>query len=266
MIRKLFVAMLIMVMAACHHSVKKDAQLTTVANPGKSTGCMEPNCPASECINPAKGCIEETETNKDGFLKGQVKCNKCEPNRKDVYMQTPTEPPFFTHEDKLEKKINKAYPEWYRGCAPGFKADACSHHFYYILLGPERFLESTEKEHAYNAENLFCGTFTMRPGKTYPAHVHPSREMYYVIAGEADWYAGDEVRKVKPGSFMVHPPFTPHGWTVTSEEELKTFYCWWREDRDDPKSFDNGGRFANPCINEDGNSAKPDAVPLDQCK
>ncbi len=266
MIRKLFVVMLIMVMVACHHSVKKD-QLTMGTEASKSAGCMEPNCPASKCINPAKGCIEKTEKNKDGFLKGYVKCENCEPDRKDVYMQTPTEPPFFTHTDRLVKKVNSAYPDWYRGCAASFNADACSHHFYYVLTSPERFLEPGEStEDIYPAENAYCGIFNMKSGKTYPAHTHPSREFYYIIDGEADWYAGDEVRKVKAGSFMVHPPFTPHGWTVTSEQELKTFFCWWREDRDDPKSLDNGGRFTNPCINEDENSAEPDIAPLDRCK
>ncbi|MEC4853358.1 MAG: hypothetical protein SAJ12_20445, partial [Jaaginema sp. PMC 1079.18] len=91
----------------------------------------------------------------------------------DVYPYPDTEP-HIIHETDLPPLVNRNYPEWYRGQGPDGLADENAHHIYYFLLGPGA------PAPGYDTENLFCSSFYLMPGKTYLAHNHPARELYYV--------------------------------------------------------------------------------------
>lgn len=42
-------------------------------------------------------------------------------------------------------------------------------------------------------------------------HNHPTMwEIYYVLAGKAKYFVGEEVYDVEPGDFIIVPPKTPH--------------------------------------------------------
>lgn len=212
-----------------------------------------------ECECPKLTCGETPEM---GCLEGNVaKCgNGCFESK--VYLPSGGTPQVI-HEDELEKKVNSSYPDWYRGCAANGLADEDSHHYYYTLIGPDLDKQIPAGIHA---ENIFCGTYYMKPDKTYPAHNHPSREFYYIIDGEARWYAGDKEFDVRAGSFIMHPPYTSHGWTNTSKTQwLRAFYCWWAESTDPANVFEFGGRLTNPCLSQSPKTVQANTTGLSQC-
>lgn len=64
------------------------------------------------------------------------------------------------------------------------------------------------------------------PHLLYPAHDHLAPELYYAIAGTADWQKGDEpFAPQPPGSWIVHPPWTSHA-MQTREEPLVALAVW----------------------------------------
>lgn len=155
-------------------------------------------------------------------------------------------------ESELPKLVNKSYPEWYRGHGEGYLADEDSHHVYYNLLGPGTAIET---------DGIYCSSFYLKPGKTYIGHNHPSREFYYVVSGEAKWYAGKDTFEARPGDFIVHPPYLNHGLTNTSKtEELRAFSCWWQTSEDAEDSMNYGGLPTNPCLSAQESTAKGYAV------
>ncbi|MCI5191487.1 MAG: cupin domain-containing protein, partial [Candidatus Electrothrix sp. AS4_5] len=175
-------------------------------------------------------------------------------------------------EDILMKKVNKNYPPWYRGCGTGgngYESDDCAHHYYYEYIGPREGGFTPEQGKFVDSDRIYCGTFHMKPGKTYPSHNHPSREMYYIMEGTADWYTGDtkQAMQVTPGTFISHPPYTPHGWTVTSDNMLRAFYCWWAEGEDDlaTKTLSKGGRLTNPCRDQSPQTVKDYRESIAEC-
>jgi len=212
---------------------------------GAESGYSKLTCGAT----PEIGCLEEN------IAKCANGCFEAE-----VFPQ-PGGVPLVIHEDDLEKKVNASYPGWYRGSAPNGLADKDSHHYYYTLIGPGLAPAGV------NAENIFCASYYLKPGKTYPSHNHPSREFYFITGGEARWYAGGKEFDVKAGSFIMHPPYTPHGITNTSQTELlSAMTCWWIESSDPKDVFNYGGKVTNPCLSQSPNTTVGNKMPLPQCQ
>jgi mannose-6-phosphate isomerase-like protein (cupin superfamily) len=162
----------------------------------------------------------------------------------------------FAHQDDMPKLCNASYPAWYRGNAPNGLADSSSMHFYHTLIGPNA-------KTGFNPKHFMSGYYELKPGATYPAHNHPAREYYYVIEGEADWWADDEMRHVTAGTAIYHRPYTVHGWTNTSKSKpLRLLWCWWIDEGDSLNVLDIGGRFTNPDLCKSRETAKAYAVPL----
>jgi hypothetical protein len=75
-------------------------------------------------------------------------------------------------------------------------------------------------------EHATVGLTIQGPNTTYPAHAHRAIEVYYVIAGTADWKQGTAPwRDRPPGTFIVHGPDEPHAMR-TGAEPLLTFFAW----------------------------------------
>jgi quercetin dioxygenase-like cupin family protein len=168
----------------------------------------------------------------------------------------------FSREDSAETRSSEHYPAWLRGNAPGGKADGSAKYFYTQLLGPKKTGDQ-DAGAGFNADKLRMGTLELRPGATYPAHNHPTREVYFVVQGEADWYVDDEKQHVTAGSIIMHRPYAVHGWTNTSKSKpLKVVWIRWAEAEDPAESLDSSARFINPDTVRDEKTAKPFAVPL----
>jgi mannose-6-phosphate isomerase-like protein (cupin superfamily) len=69
------------------------------------------------------------------------------------------------------------------------------------LLGPDAPIPSPD---------LLFGFFYQAPGSYYPLHAHNAAETYTILAGRADWQAGDRRFPLTPGEAIHHPPNLPH--------------------------------------------------------
>ena len=74
---------------------------------------------------------------------------------------------------------------------------------------------------------LRCGTMEMDPGLVYPAHRHPSPELYVVLDGTLRWDAeGEPVRVVGAGTVVLHRPWQTHS-MQTLETPARLLWVWW---------------------------------------
>jgi mannose-6-phosphate isomerase-like protein (cupin superfamily) len=195
-----------------------------------------------EDIVPLLECPEGSEIDEDESTEFIKVCD-VEGTDEVIYPRPRGVVPYVTREEDMNPEINIAYPDWYRGTAQGFSADESSHHYYFDLMG------SGLEEPGYNTENIYCASFFLKPGKTYFAHNHPTREFYYIVSGEGRWYSGGKEFDVAAGTFIVHPPYINHGVTNTGTDEyLKTFTCWWRLPSDPEDAFGHRGLPLNPCL------------------
>ncbi len=162
----------------------------------------------------------------------------------------------FFSENDAPKKANKSYPEWYRGKGGDGLADESALYFYKELIGPSSFVKK-----GHNNDYFYMGTLELKPGETYPAHNHPSKEIYYVIEGEAQWYVDDESRTVIAGDMIYHAPYAAHGWKNLSDSKpLKVAWIWWASG--DKSVIEKGARFTNPDLFSSKDKVKPYPVPL----
>ncbi len=59
----------------------------------------------------------------------------------------------------------------------------------------------------------------LKPGNEPPPHVHEREdELYYVLEGQVDAYAGREVFSAGPGDCFFFPRGTPHGFVIRSQQ------------------------------------------------
>jgi mannose-6-phosphate isomerase-like protein (cupin superfamily) len=70
-----------------------------------------------------------------------------------------------------------------------------------------------------------CGIQTSPPGYATPNHAHPYVEIVTVLEGTGEaWTDGEDgITEIGPGTTMVFPPNTAHGFRVTGETPLVTY-------------------------------------------
>lgn len=103
----------------------------------------------------------------------------------------------------------KSLKEYYGAPAAGLSDDmaAC------FVTGQEGGLFATR---TYGLFLLLLGPYTL-----YPLHAHPMIELYYPLAGTADWKRGDEDWTPKtPGTFIHHPSGVAHATRPDTEPML----------------------------------------------
>lgn len=83
------------------------------------------------------------------------------------------------------------------------------------LLGPEGPIP---------APDVRLGLVYMRPDSYYPLHLHDADETYAIIAGQALWTAGDDIRMRGVGEMIHHPSLMPHAFRTGSDG----FLAIWR--------------------------------------
>lgn len=83
------------------------------------------------------------------------------------------------------------------------------------LMGPEGPIP---------APDVRLGLAYMRPNSYYPLHLHDADETYVIIAGQALWTAGDDVRMRGAGEMIHHPSLMPHAFRTGAEG----FLALWR--------------------------------------
>tara|TARA_R110002074_G_scaffold353020_1_gene524764 strand:- start:10 stop:630 length:621 start_codon:yes stop_codon:yes gene_type:complete len=83
------------------------------------------------------------------------------------------------------------------------------------LLGPEGPIPAPDAR---------LGLVYMRPNSYYPLHLHDADETYAIIAGQALWTAGDDIRMRGAGDLIHHPSLMPHAFSTGFEG----FLAIWR--------------------------------------
>lgn len=83
------------------------------------------------------------------------------------------------------------------------------------LLGPEGPIP---------APDVRLGLVYMQPESYYPLHLHDADETYAIIAGQALWTAGDDIRMREAGDMIHHPSLMPHAFRTGAEG----FLAIWR--------------------------------------
>ncbi len=84
------------------------------------------------------------------------------------------------------------------------------------LVGPEAPFRSTE---------VCFGLTLIGPYNYYLPHRHPATELYRVLAGSAQWTAGEQTAMQPPGTYILHPTNIAHAMR-TGEEPLLAIYSW----------------------------------------
>jgi quercetin dioxygenase-like cupin family protein len=82
-----------------------------------------------------------------------------------------------------------------------------------------RGTEVTFKVRGDNAAGASCLEFAAAPGCDTGMHVHTKlEETFYVLDGEFELRAGEQVRRVSSGSVMFVPPGVPHGFSNPTDK------------------------------------------------
>ena len=84
------------------------------------------------------------------------------------------------------------------------------------LLGPDGPIPS---------ETLRMGLFWQRPNTYYALHNHDADETYVILAGGAEWTAGDDTRWRGAGDVIHHPSLMPHAFE-TGDQGLLAMWRW----------------------------------------
>ncbi|SPH24069.1 Dimethlysulfonioproprionate lyase DddQ [Defluviimonas aquaemixtae] len=84
------------------------------------------------------------------------------------------------------------------------------------LMGPEGPIPSPDHR---------LGLFYQRPDSYYALHNHDADETYVILAGEALWTAGDDIRIRRPGDYIHHPSRMPHAFR-TGPEGVLALWRW----------------------------------------
>jgi mannose-6-phosphate isomerase-like protein (cupin superfamily) len=74
------------------------------------------------------------------------------------------------------------------------------------------------------APDVRLGLVYMRPDSYYPLHLHDADETYVIVAGQALWTAGEDVRMRGAGEMIHHPSLMPHAFRTDPEG----FLAIWR--------------------------------------
>ncbi len=91
-----------------------------------------------------------------------------------------------------------------------------------VILGSDRF----GRRCPYFSDRATLGVTLQAPNVDYPAHAHEAVEIYYILAGSADWQQGDGGWQRKaPGDFVLHKAHEPHAMR-TGEEPLLAMFAW----------------------------------------
>jgi uncharacterized RmlC-like cupin family protein len=83
-----------------------------------------------------------------------------------------------------------------------------------------RGTEVTFKLRSESATGASCVEFSAVPGFDAGVHVHTKlEEAFYVLDGEFELRAGDEVLRAGPRSFMFAPPGVPHAFSNPTQHQ-----------------------------------------------
>ena len=112
------------------------------------------------------------------------------------------------------------------------------------LLSPYVVADLMGPEQAIRCDTLRAGLYYQRPNTRYGLHSHAADETYVIIAGAANWTAGDMQRRLGPGDYVHHTTYLPHA-CETGPEGVVALWRWSGDIGKDSYRVHNGqGAFA----------------------
>ena len=81
------------------------------------------------------------------------------------------------------------------------------------------------KDGPYRANGMRGFLVYMPPGLWYPYHRHPSEELYYVLAGRADFHIAGVVQNLGSGDHAYHKSNIPHA-LETRDSSVLAWVLW----------------------------------------
>jgi mannose-6-phosphate isomerase-like protein (cupin superfamily) len=123
-------------------------------------------------------------------------------------------------------RLPSSLPWYYHYDTRPGEADLSNHIAFAELVGPDGDMD---------APDCRVGFTLMAPNTFYPLHAHPAVELYFVIAGTAEWRAGDTARQVPPGELVLHRSSEPHSMRTFAEPLLALWS--WSGDLDTPAYY-----------------------------
>ena len=78
----------------------------------------------------------------------------------------------------------------------------------------------------FEVEDMGLFVVYMPAGLFYPFHPHPAEEIYFIIAGEAEFsLQGEGTKTLGPGDYVFHPSNAPHA-TQTRDHPMLALVYW----------------------------------------
>jgi quercetin dioxygenase-like cupin family protein len=87
------------------------------------------------------------------------------------------------------------------------------------------FAEIIGPDAPFYSESVCLGLTVLGPETFYPDHHHPAVELYYVLAGTAEWTLDGISQERTPGAYILHPSQAVHAMR-THVEPLLAVYTW----------------------------------------
>lgn len=101
----------------------------------------------------------------------------------------------------------------------------------YALIGPDA---------PWTSAKMLAFIVAMPPHLHYPWHHHPAEELYFVLAGQADFHRhGEASETLGPGQGSYHASMQPHAMTTRDHPVLA--YVLWRGDLQTPPVWTEDG-------------------------
>ena len=78
----------------------------------------------------------------------------------------------------------------------------------------------------FTAPGIAAYVVYMPPGLYYPYHQHPAEEIYFILAGAAEFLCdGQAAKTLGPGDHVIHPANAPHA-TRTADLGMMALVLW----------------------------------------
>ena len=88
------------------------------------------------------------------------------------------------------------------------------------------FMELLGPRGPLTADEIALGLLMFAPETEYSQHRHEAEELYIILAGHAEWRAGEEPYRTEPPGAVLHrPSWIPHA-TRMNAEPMLALYLW----------------------------------------
>ncbi len=88
------------------------------------------------------------------------------------------------------------------------------------------YVEFVGQRGVMQSSQLAAGILLLGPHTFYPPHAHAASEIYFIVAGHAQWQQSEQGWVTQPpGSYIFHAPRVVHA-TQTNDEPLLALYLW----------------------------------------